>query len=117
LKEVLKHQQGDQEAAMNEELQRINLWMRQLQIKESSPSSPPAIVSGTALDSMKGTTIMGIASTTNLALGVVVFVLATLMAAQKLIRFLSFFSRIYSSKPQRTYTQVSKLLRKYVSSR
>lgn len=49
MKEVLKHQQGDQEAAMNEELQRINLWMRQLQIKESSPSSPPAIVSGTAL--------------------------------------------------------------------
>ena len=40
---------------------------------------------------------MGIASTTNLALDVVVSVLAAFMATQKRFRFLSFFSQIYSS--------------------
>jgi hypothetical protein len=83
---------------MNEEPQRRQLRTRQAQFEESSPSSPPVIVSGTALNSMIDTTIMGIASTTNLALDVVISVLAGFMATQQCFGSSFLSSQIYSSK-------------------
>jgi hypothetical protein len=76
LRELNKHQQGDQEDGTDEEPQRRQLRKREPHIEESPPSSPPASASGTALNTMTGHTLMKFASTTNLALSVVISVLA-----------------------------------------